>query len=135
MKTTLLTTMLMLFLAASAQSIDTITVHPTPEYLDFDRVKIEVALHQYDSIMYGDLSEYPFGIVFQDGKGGIYDFRNAKLVTEIIYESMSYLRTQESEFDTYHIFRWENEEEYGLISVSESENGVITITYKKEEEE
>ena len=85
--------------------------------------------------MYGDIKEVPFGYVFQDGKVGIYNFQDVKLVTEIIYESMSYLGIQESELDTYHIFRWENDEEYGLISVSESENSVIIVTYKKEEEE
>ena len=31
------------------------------------------------------------------------------------------------------IFRWENDEEYGLISVSESDGGVMGISYKKEE--
>lgn len=84
MKTTLVTVMLMLALAASAQSIDTTTVQLSPDYLDFDEVKLQIAVQQYDSIMYGDLKEYPFGIVFQNGKGGVYDFRNAKLVTEII---------------------------------------------------
>jgi len=49
MKTTLVTVMLMLALAASAQSIDTTTVQPSSDYLDFDRVKIEIALHQYDT--------------------------------------------------------------------------------------
>lgn len=46
MKATLVTVMLMLTLAASAQSIDTAIVQPTPEYLDFDRVKLEIALQQ-----------------------------------------------------------------------------------------
>ena len=109
------------------------TIQTPPDYLDFDRVKIEVALQQYDSVMYGDLKEYPFGIVFQDGKGGVYDFRNAELVTEIIYENLNYAGPQEGENDTYHIFRWENDEEYGLISVSESDGGVMGISYKKEE--
>ena len=31
------------------------------------------------------------------------------------------------------IFRWENDEEYGLISVSESDASVMGISYKKEE--
>ena len=109
------------------------TIQTPPDYLDFDRVKIEVALHQYDSVMYGDLKEYPFGIVFQDGKAGVYDFRNAELVTEIIYENLNYAGPQEGETDTYHIFRWENDEEYGLISVSESDASVMGISYKKEE--
>ena len=134
MKTTLVTVLLMLALAASAQSIDTSTVQPTPDYLDFDRVKIEVALHQYDSIMYGDLSEYPFGIVFQDGKGGVYDFRNAKLVTEIIYENLTYAGKKNDD-DIYHFFRWEDEETIGKMCVSESDAGVVSIGYKKEKEE
>ena len=59
MKTTLVTIMLMLALATSAQSIDTITVQLSPDYLDFDRVKLQIAAQQYDSIMYGDFKEYP----------------------------------------------------------------------------
>ena len=107
MKTTLVTVMLMLALAASAQSIDTINVQPAPDYLDFDRLKIEVALQQYDSIMCGNLSEYPFGVVFQDGKGGVYDFRNLKLVTEIIYENLTYAGKKNDDDKVYHLFRWE----------------------------
>ena len=38
MKTTLVTVMLMLAFAASAQSIDTTTVQLSPDYLDFDEV-------------------------------------------------------------------------------------------------
>ena len=117
--------------SAIAQTPD--TIQTPPDYLDFDRVKIEIALQQYDSVMHGDLKEYPFGIVFQDGKGGVYDFRNAELVTEIIYENLFYAGPQEGETDTYHIFRWENDKEYGLISVSESDGGVMGISYKKEE--
>ena len=131
MKSTLFTALLMLAIATSAQTTD--TIQTPPDYLDFDRVKIEVALQQYDSVMYGDLKEYPFGIVFQDGKAGVYDFRNAELVTEIIYENLNYAGPQEGETDTYHIFRWENDKEYGLISVSESDGGVMGISYKKEE--
>ena len=86
MKTTLVTVMLMLALAASAQSIDTTTVQLSPDYLDFDEVKLQIAAQQYDSIIYGDLKEYPFGIVFQNGKGGVYDFRNAGLVLDHIRE-------------------------------------------------
>ena len=94
-------------LAASAQSIDTINVQPTPDYLDFNRLKIEVALQQYDSIMCGNLSEYPFGVVFQDGKGGVYDFRNLKLLTEIIYGNMTCAGKKNDDDEVYHLFRWE----------------------------
>ena len=122
----------MLAPAASAQSIETITVQPTPDYLNFDRVKIEVALHQYDSIMYGDLSEYPFVILFQDSKGGVYDFRNAKLVTEIIYGNLTYTGKKDDDDDVFHFFRWEDEETIGKMCVSESDAGVVSIGYKKE---
>ena len=135
MKTSLVTVMLMLALATSAQSIDTISVQPTPDYLDFDRVKIEVALHQYDSVMYGDLKEYPFGIVFQDGKAGVYDFRNAELVTEIIYENLTYAGKKVDDDEVYHFFRWEDEETIGKMCISESDAGVVSIGYKKEKEE
>lgn len=135
MKTTIVTVLLMLALAASAQTIDTITVQLTPDYINFDRVKIEVALHQYDSIMYGDFSEYPFGIVFQGGKGGVYDFRNAKLVTKIIYENLTYAGKKNDDDDIYHFFRWEDEETIGKMCVSESDAGVVSIGYKKEKEE
>lgn len=48
MKTALLTTILMLALAA--QSIDTITVQPPREYLDFDRAKLEIPLQKKKNI-------------------------------------------------------------------------------------
>ena len=131
MKATLVTVMLMLTLAASAQSIDTATVQPTPEYLDFDRVNLEIALQQYDSIMYGDLKEYPFGIVFQDGKGGAYDFRNAGLVTEIIYENLDYAGKKDDDDEVYHFFIWEDVEMTGKLCVSESDAGVVSIGCKK----
>ena len=135
MKATLVTAMLMLTLAASAQSIDTTTVQPSPDYVDFDRMKLEIALQQYDSILYGDLKEYPFGIVFQNGKAGIYDFRNAGLVTEIIYENLDYAGKKDDGGEVYHFFRWEDEETIGKMCVSESDAGVVSIGYKKEKEE
>ena len=135
MKATLVTALLMLALAASAQSIDTTTVQPSSDYLDFDRVRIEIALHQYDSVMHGDLEEYPFGIVFQDGKAGVYDFRNAKLVTEVKYTSMSYVKRQEGEDDTCHLFRFETEEACGLVLVSESDGSMMEASQKKETQE
>lgn len=135
MKTTLVTVLLMLALAASAQSIDTTTVQLSPDYLNFDEVKLQIAVQQYDSIMYGDLKEYPFGIVFQNGKGGVYDFRNAKLVTEIIYENLTYAGKKDDDDDVYHFFRWEDEETIGKMCVSESDAGVVSVGYKKEIEE
>ena len=135
MKTALLTAMLMLALAASAQSIDTTTVQLSPDYLDFDEVKLQIAVQQYDSIMYGDLKEYPFGIVFQNGKGGVYDFRNAGLVTEIIYDNLTYAGKKDDDDDVYHFFRWEDDETIGKMCVSESDAGVVSIGYKKEKEQ
>lgn len=135
MKTTLVTVMLLLALAASAQSIDTTTVQLSPDYLDFDEVKLQIAVQQYDSIMYGDLKEYPFGIVFQNGKGGVYDFRNAKLVTEIIYENLTYAGKKDDDDDIYHFFCWEDEKTIGKMCVSESDAGVVSVGYKKEKEE
>ena len=135
MKTALLTAMLMLALAASAQSIDTTTVQLSPDYLDFDEVKLQIAAQQYDSIMYGDLKEYPFGIVFQNGKGGVYDFRNAGLVTEIIYDNLTYAGKKDDDDDVYHFFRWEDDETIGKMCVSESDAGVVSIGYKKEKEQ
>lgn len=123
----------MAVLSSTAQTPD--TIQSPPDYLDFDKVKLEIALQQYDSIMHGDIKEYPFGFVFQDGKAGIYDFQNLKLLTEIIYESLSYTDIQEGENDTYHMFRWETEEEQGVISVSESSGDVMSVSYKKETEE
>ena len=134
MKTTLVTVMLMLALAASAQTIETTAVQLSPDYLDFDEVKLQIAAQQYDSIMYGDLKEYPFGIVFQNGKGGIYDFRNAGLVTEIIYENLTYAGKKDDDDEVYHFFRWEDEETIGKMCVSESDAGVVSIGYKKEKE-
>lgn len=134
MKTTLVTVMLMLALAASAQTIDTTAVQLSPDYLDFDEVKLQIAAQQYDSIMYGDFKEYPFGIVFQKGKGGIYDFRNAGLVTEIIYENLTYAGKKDDDDEVYHFFRWEDEETIGKMCVSESDAGVVSIGYKKEKE-
>ena len=135
MKTTLVTVMLMLAFAASAQSIDTTTVQLSPDYLDFDEVKLQIAAQQYDSIMYGDFKEYPFGIVFQNGKGGVYDFRNAGLVTEIIYENLTYAGKKDDDDDVYHFFRWEDEETIGKMCVSESDAGVVSIGYKKGKEQ
>lgn len=135
MRITILTAMLMLALAASAQTIDTTTVQLSLDYLDFDEVKLQIAAQQYDSIMYGDLKEYPFGIVFQKGKGGVYDFRNAGLVTEIIYENLTYAGKKDDDDDVYHFFRWEDEETIGKMCVSESDAGVVSIGYKKEKEE
>lgn len=135
MKTTLVTVMLMLAFAASAQSIDTTTVQLSPDYLDSDEVKLQIAVQQYASIMYGELKEYPFGIVFQNGKGGVYDFRNAKLVTEIIYENLTYAGKKDDNDDVYYFFRWEDDETIGKMCVSESDAGVVSIGYKKEKEQ
>ena len=129
MKYLLLFFMLALAFTVQAQTPD--TIQTPPDYLDFDRVKIEVALHQYDSVMYGDLKEYPFGIVFQDGKGGVYDFRNAELVTEIIYENLDYSGKKDDDDEVYHVFSWEDEEMIGKLCISESDAEAVSIGCKK----
>lgn len=134
MKTILITTMMMLTLAASAQTTDTISIQPSPEYLDFDKAKLEIPLQMYDSIMHSDIKVIPFGFVFQDGKAGIYDFQNLQLVTEIIYKRLFYTDIKEGEIDNYHMFQYETEDEYGLISVSESDRSVMRVVCKKEGE-
>ena len=55
-------------LALAAQSIDTITVQPPREYLDFDRAKLEIPLQLYDSIMHGDIKENPLALYFKTTK-------------------------------------------------------------------
>ena len=131
MKTTLITTVLMLALAASAQSIDTVTVQPSSEYLDFNKVKLDIVLLQYDSILHADIKQYPYGIVYQGGKGGVYDFQNLQLLTETKYDHLHYAGRSVDEDGVFHLFIWEDDNLMGKILISESSGTYVGVSYKK----
>lgn len=131
MKTTLLTVILTMALAVSAQSIDTTTVQPSSEYFDFDKVKLDIVLQQYDSILHADIKEHPYGIVFQGGKGAVYNFQNLQLLTEIKYDHLHYAGRSVDEDSVFHLFTWEDDDLVGKILISESSGTYLEFSYKK----
>lgn len=120
----------MLTIAASAQSIDTTTVQPSSGYLDFDKAKLDIVLQQYDSILHADIKEYPYGIVFQCGKGGVYDFQNLQPLTEIKYDHLHYAGRSVDEDGMFHLFTWEDDDLVGKILISESSGTYLEFSYK-----
>lgn len=76
-----------------------------------------------------------YGVVWKDGKCGIYDILKGENVTRIAFKDLwySFRNVMEGEYYTY--FGWDKEDSKGLIGIAEVNNEYIAISMPKEEED
>ena len=75
-----------------------------------------------------------YGVVWKDGKCGIYDILKGENVTRIVFKDLWYSFRNEMEGEYYTYFGWDEKDYKGLIGIAEVNNEYIAISLPKEEE-
>ena len=120
-----------IYYADSAQVSDTIStdtmdcaIPPIPQ----------IPLEECDSLMARDITDH-YGVVYKDGKCGIYDLLKNEHVTRIEYSYLWYAYRKEFEGEYFTYFSWEEPETIGVIGVAEANNQFIGISMPKKQNE
>lgn len=92
----------------------------------------QIPLEECDSLMARDVTDH-YGVVYKDGKCGIYDLIKNENVTRIEYSYLWYAYRKEIEYFTY--FSWEEPETIGVVGVAEVDNQFIGISMPKKKDE
>lgn len=152
MKQLLLVLSMLLPMVVSAQEIevvDSIDVETISVY-DADSSQVDVAvnadgiddanppvpqvpLEECDSLMAHDQNAH-YGVVYKDGKCGIYDLVKRENVTRIEYSYLWYAYRREFEGEYFTYFSWEEPETIGVVGVVEENNQYMAISMPKKKE-
>lgn len=94
----------------------------------------QIPLEECDSLMARDITDH-YGVVYKDGKCGIYDLINNENVTRIEYSFLWYAYRKEFEGEYFTYFSWEEPETIGVVGVAEANNQFIGISMPKKQNE
>lgn len=94
----------------------------------------QIPLEECDSLMARDITDN-YGVVYKDGKCGIYDLVKNQNVTRIEYSYLWYAYRKEFEGEYFIYFSWEEPETIGVVGVAESNNQFIGISMPKKRDE
>lgn len=120
-----------IYYADSTQVSDTIST----DTIDSTNPPIpQVPLNECDSLMARDVTDR-YGVVYKDGKCGIYDLVKHENVTRIEYRELWFSFRREIEGEYYSYFGWEEDNSKGVIGIAEANNQFITISMPKEQDE
>lgn len=93
----------------------------------------QIPLDQCDSLMVSSPGDR-YGIVWQNGKCGIYDISEWENVTRIAYKDLWFSFRKEMEGEYYSYFGWDEDNTKGVIGVAEVNNQFITICMPKKDD-
>ena len=117
--------------ADSIQVSDTIST----DTIDYTNPPIpQIPLEECDSLMARDITDH-YGVVYKDGKCGIYDLNRNENVTRIEYSYLWYAYRKEFEGEYFTYFSWEEPETIGVVGVAEVNNQFIGISMPKKQNE
>ena len=120
-----------IFYTDSTQVSDTIST----DTIDCTNPPIpQIPLEECDSLMARDITDQ-YGVVYKDGKCGIYDLVKHENVTRIEYSYLWYAYRKEFEGEYFTYFSWEEPETIGVVGVAEMNNQFIGISMPKKREE
>lgn len=116
--------------ADSTQVNDTISA----DTIDFANPPIpQIPLEECDSLMARYITDH-YGVVYKDGKCGIYDLFKNENVTRIEYTYLWYAYRKEFEGEYFTYFSWEEPESIGVVGVAEANNQFIGISMPKKQD-
>ena len=117
--------------ADSTQDTDTICT----DTIDCTNPPIpQIPLEECDSLMARDVTDH-YGVVYKDGKCGIYDLIKNENVTRIEYSYLWYAYRKEIEGEYFTYFSWEEPDTIGVVGVAEVNNQFIGISMPKKKDE
>ena len=90
----------------------------------------QIPLEECDSLTARDVTDR-YGVVYKDGKCGIYDLVKHENVTRIEYSYLWYAYRKEFEGEYFTYFSWEEPETIGVVGVAEANNQFIGISMPK----
>lgn len=125
--------------------VDTGIIYPangvvveTPDTISSDSIMeqsvVQVPLDSCDSLMVKDADDR-YGVVWKDGKCGIYDITKWENVTNIEYKELWFSFRREIEGKYYTYFGWDEDDTNGVIGVAEVNNTFVAIWFPKNDEE
>ena len=94
----------------------------------------QIPLEDCDSLMARDYTDH-YGVVYKDGKCGIYDLVKHENVTQIEYKELWFSFRREIEGEYYSYFGWEENDSKGVIGIAEANNQFVAISMPKEQNE
>ena len=94
----------------------------------------QIPLEECDSLMARDITDR-YGVVYKNGKCGIYDLVKNQNVTRIEYSYLWYAYRKEFEGEFFTYFSWEEPETIGVVGVAEENNQFIGISMPKKQNE
>lgn len=94
----------------------------------------QIPLEECDSLMARDVTDH-YGVVYKEGKCGIYDLIKNENVTRIEYSYLWYAYRKEFEGEYFTYFSWEEPETIGVVGVAEVKNQFIGISMPKKKDE
>ena len=92
----------------------------------------QIPLSACDSMVVKNLTDR-YGVVYKNGKCGIYDFQKEENVTKIEYGFLRFRNRRMLEGEYYTYFYWEEEDSIGFVGVAETNNEFIGVAKPKEE--
>lgn len=120
-----------IYYADSTQVSDTIST----DTIDCANPPIpQIPLEECDSLMARDITDH-YGVVYKDGKCGIYDLVKHENMTRIEYSYLWYAYRKEFEGEYFTYFSWEEPETIGVVGIAEVNNQFIGISMPKKQEE
>ena len=94
----------------------------------------QIPLEMCDSLMARDITDH-YGVVYKDGKCGIYDLVKHENVTRIEYSYLWYAYRKEFEGEYFTYFSWEEPETLGIVGVAETNNQFVAISMPKKHQD
>ena len=110
----------------------------TPDTISVDSIMKpsvgQIPLDSCDSLMVRNPDDR-YGVVWKDGKCGIFDISKWENVTNIEYKELWFSFRREIEGEYYTYFGWDEEDTKGVIGVAEVNNTFVAIWFPKNDEE
>ena len=94
----------------------------------------QIPLEECDSLMACDITDH-YGVVYKDGKCGIYDLLKHENVTRIEYSYLWYAYRKEFEGEYFTYFSWEEPETLGVVGVAEANNQFVAVSMPKKKQD
>lgn len=110
----------------------------TPDTISVDSIMkpsvVQIPLDSCDSLMVRNPDDR-YGVVWKDGKCGIFDISKWENVTNIEYKELWFSFRREIEGKYYTYFGWDEDDTNGVIGVAEVNNTFVAIWFPKNDEE
>jgi len=120
-----------IYYADSTQVSDTIST----DTIDCTNASIpQIPLEECDSLTAHDVTDR-YGVVYKDGRCGIYDLVKHENVTRIEYRELWFSFRREIGGEYYSYFGWEENDSKGVIGVAEANNQFVAISMLKKRDE